>query len=504
MTDINEHLTKNAHDTIINIISSFHQNKTLVIDKILEKLINIAMKNKMSELKKYGVKQMVFLDVESFEPIENVIVYFVLTTYESMNIINDNMKKFPKHEHNIYFSPTRSLPIEHILEFHGIPPKYMFQNLVGINLLPIDLNILSMEIPMQHINKFVTNNVKTIIHYIAQIIQNFGYIPRIHGIGPCAQYIANILLKHKYDNGNGLFDKIIIIDRQCDLLTPLLSQESYRGIISELCNEEFKKILPFSDIIYEELHNKEFADVGTILHEKIKLKTDIEKKYKLMQMDNASDINEMKKMYNELHDVPKNLLTLHINIVEKCIDICKNRFAKFTEIEANILDKINQNDIDKYIDNLIDNRESVITIIRLLSLISLTGKLTDYENYKKKIISKFGCKYVFIFEDLHKFGFFKTNFMGGIFDDYIGITTTINRFMQNKKIKTTLAGSEAFYFNNKTYTKTNNTLILVVGGITYDEIDDLAKCKKQINGNVYIATTSIINGNNLIESFIPV
>jgi hypothetical protein len=82
----------NAGDTIINIVSSVKTNKTLMIDKSIEKLINTAMNYKISQLQKYGVTQIVYLDTEQFNPLENTIMYFVRATYDNVRIIGQHIK----------------------------------------------------------------------------------------------------------------------------------------------------------------------------------------------------------------------------------------------------------------------------------------------------------------------------------------------------------------------------------------------------------------------------
>ena len=508
MININDHLIKNAYKAIIDIVSNTPNNKTLVIDKNLKKLVTIAMRYEVSKLVDYGVTQFVYLDTEPFEPTENTIIYLVQTNYELVNILSKHMKNFPNHSHNIYFVPYRSLALENILEYNGIESKKcMFYDFIAMSLLPVDLNILSMEMPQHYFNKYIIDNDLTVPHCIAKTIQNFGSIPNICGIGPTAKYIAEILCKSRVDDKISQFDKLIIIDRQNDLITSLFSQESYRGVISELQDNEFDKIIFPTDSIYAELHNKPFIEVAQMLHEKVKFQTQTEQKVKSLQ-ENKVNVNELKKIVEELKKVPKKSLVLHLDITKKCMNGYKE-FSEYIQIENNIINKSNQQITNEFISNMIINRKSITTILRLICLQSLLGINFDLEYYKKIIILNYGFEYGFIFSDLERFGFFKTNLLNKLFDEHIQLTTMINRFILNKKIKTNMSTHDPFYFNKKLYTKTNKTLIFIVGGITFDEIDDLvnitnANIKNENNREFCIATTSIINGNKLIGSSINI
>jgi hypothetical protein len=135
---------------------------------------------------------------------------------------------------------------------------------------------------------------------------------------------------------------------------------------------------------------------------------------------------------------------------------------------------------------------------------TLTGKNIDYLYYKKEIIHQYGYKYLFIFEKLEKFGFFNANAstLNKVFElfNYTPITNIINKLIKNKQV--VINGNKSFHFNDENKKEINNTLILVIGGMTYDEIDNLSLLINKYPGKYQISTTSIISGNNIIESFI--
>jgi vacuolar protein sorting-associated protein 33A len=78
-----------------------------------------------------------------------------------------------------------------------------------------------------------------------QIQAQFGLFPRITGKGDKAKILADMLLRLRQesmiDRRTALYgvgqshsiENLIIIDRECDFITPLLTQLTYEGLIDE-------------------------------------------------------------------------------------------------------------------------------------------------------------------------------------------------------------------------------------------------------------------------------
>ena len=86
------------------------------------------------------------------------------------------------------------------------------------------------------------------------------------------------------------------------------------------------------------------------------------------------------------------------------------------------------------------------------------------------------------------------------------IEKIIPKFLSNKKItlnqnQNKKLNHEIFCFDRPIKNLTNRTLIMFVGGITYDELNELNKLHKMFpKKELHFATTSIITGRDLIES----
>jgi len=78
-----------------------------------------------------------------------------------------------------------------------------------------------------------------------QIQAQFGLFPRLTGKGDKAKILTDMLLRLRQeslvDRRNTLYrigashsiESLIIIDRECDFITPLLTQLTYEGLIDE-------------------------------------------------------------------------------------------------------------------------------------------------------------------------------------------------------------------------------------------------------------------------------
>jgi len=78
-----------------------------------------------------------------------------------------------------------------------------------------------------------------------QIQAQFGLFPRLTGKGDKAKILADMLLRLRQESlvdhrttlyrvgASHSIENLIIIDRECDFITPLLTQLTYEGLIDE-------------------------------------------------------------------------------------------------------------------------------------------------------------------------------------------------------------------------------------------------------------------------------
>lgn len=124
------------------------------------------------------------------------------------------------------------------LESSGLMP-YLDIKDFSFDLLPLDIDLYSLE--MKVIRELYIEDNHTIYSTVAESIHRlqcvFGRIHNIFGKGKAAHSIYQILkLKEeevKLDQNYGDIEHLIIFDRSSDLLTPLLKQITYEGLVDE-------------------------------------------------------------------------------------------------------------------------------------------------------------------------------------------------------------------------------------------------------------------------------
>ncbi|GCB61298.1 hypothetical protein scyTo_0007028, partial [Scyliorhinus torazame] len=87
-------------------------------------------------------------------------------------------------------------------------------------------------------------NDQTVLFHVAKGLMTlqtlYGTIPQIFGKGECARLVANMMLRMKREFAGSqnqilpVFDKLLLLDRNVDLLTPLATQLTYEGLIDEI------------------------------------------------------------------------------------------------------------------------------------------------------------------------------------------------------------------------------------------------------------------------------
>lgn len=106
--------------------------------------------------------------------------------------------------------------------------------------------------------EFYLENDPTCLYQVAQAIQSlqrlYGKIPRITGRGPAASKVWDLLKRLDREEDDGKFNNsqlapiehLLLLDRSIDLLTPLVTQLTYEGLIDEIFGIKNSKKCYFS------------------------------------------------------------------------------------------------------------------------------------------------------------------------------------------------------------------------------------------------------------------
>lgn len=277
-----------------------------------------------------------------------------------------------------------------------------------------------------------------------------GLFPRIIGKGDNGKRLADLLIRMRTEVAAGeppgntgpsflglapstTIDSLIIIDREVDFPTVLLTQLTYEGLIDEVFNisanqtevdssvvggaapqpgqtgsastsMKRKIMIDPKDSLYSDLGDANFAIVGSLLNKVAR------------RLQSSTERNSLAaKTTSELRDFVARLpgyqaeqasLKLHTSLAEEIIKHTRtDTFTRCLEVQQNLTsgaDPSTQNDL---ITELIDRGTPLPTILRLLCLESTTNagiRPKDLDIFKRAIIQAFGPQHLLTLAALEK------------------------------------------------------------------------------------------------------
>jgi len=342
-----------------------------------------------------------------------------------------------------------------ILEDEGVLGDVNIQEL-QILFLPLESDLLSLELDNSFQDLYLHGDKSPI--YLAsralmQIQQRHGLFPRILGKGYNARQLANLLVRARKeldaDEANTPYttmpstsiESLIVIDRDVDFATPLLTQLTYEGLIEEFNGIKHNKAeidssllgaagqsrpsaagsattpstqstrptlkqtvqLDSTDPLYRELRSVNFALIGPLLNKVARrLQTDFEGRHK------AQEINELRDFVNKLptYKEEHKSLALHTNLADDMTKSTRSEpFNRSLEVQQNIAagtDPIYQHDT---MEELLSRDVPLSTILRLLCLESTVSgglRAKDLDSFKRAILHAHGHQHLLTLSRLEK------------------------------------------------------------------------------------------------------
>ncbi|XP_016084729.1 vacuolar protein sorting-associated protein 33A [Sinocyclocheilus grahami] len=397
------------------------------------------------------------------------IVFFVRPRLELMDIIAENVAsedKLQPREFHILFVPRRSLLCEQRLKEKGVLNSFTNIDEYILDLIPYDGDLLSME-SESSFRECNLENDQTSLYHAAKGLMTlqalYGTIPQIFGKGECARHVANMMLRMKREFAGSntqilpVFDTLLLLDRNVDLLTPLATQLTYEGLIDEIFGitngyvklppEKFaqkkqgeggkdlptepKKLqLNSAEELYAEIRDKNFNAVGAALSKKAKI---ISAAFE--ERHNAKTVGEIKQFVSQLPHMQaaRGSLANHTSIAEliKDITISEDFFDSLT-VEQEFMTGVDTDKASTYIEDCIAQKDPLIKILRLVCMQSvcnngLKQKVLDY--YKKEILQTYGYKHILTLKNLEKVGLLKPQ--STMRNNYPTIRKTLKLWMED-------------------------------------------------------------------------
>ncbi|XP_027627996.1 vacuolar protein sorting-associated protein 33A isoform X2 [Tupaia chinensis] len=355
------------------------------------------------------------------------VIFLVRPRLELMDVIAENVlsedRRGPTRDFHILFVPRRSLLCEQRLKDLGVLGSFIHREEYSLDLIPFDGDLLSMESEGAFKECYLEGDQTSLYHAAKGLMTLqalYGTIPQIFGKGECARQVANMMIRMKREftgSQNAIFpvfDNLLLLDRNVDLLTPLATQLTYEGLIDEIYGiqnsyvklppekfapkkqgeggkdlpTEAKKLqLNSAEELYAEIRDKNFNAVGSVLSKKAKI---ISAAFE--ERHNAKTVGEIKQFVSQLPHMQaaRGSLANHTSIAELIKDVTTSEdfFDKLT-VEQEFMSGIDTDKVNNYIEDCIAQKHPLIKVLRLVCLQSvcnsgLKQKVLDY--YKREIL----------------------------------------------------------------------------------------------------------------------
>lgn len=308
-------------------------------------------------------------------------------------------------------------------------------------LMTLDDQLLSLELPFLYKQLFVEHN-QALLSSISMTLWTLFHVtgrPKIMlSLGKISASVLDVLeiYNETYsrdflsDESSSDIGALIILDRDQDYASSLLTPATYSGLLNELFNincghldlnvtetriKRGKVKFPGAhedkssakntvmtldssvDMLYGEIKHRHFSEVLSVLSSKAKLLKNEDIK--------ALGIQEMKQyVATKLQKVTlfKQNLVNHVLACETIISEMSNRFEDLKWTETEMLNNRNRKSNFIFVDENFGTDIHIHNSLRLMCLLSLTQGLPydEYNSLVTKYLQAFGHKYMYVFSNL--------------------------------------------------------------------------------------------------------
>lgn len=322
---------------------------------------------------------------------------------------------------------------------------------------PVERDVLSLELDDAFQDLYLSKD-PTPTFLLAQALMGIqrkhGLFPRITGKGDNAKRVAELLSRMRQEllagEAGNEFDRtgltpstttesVIIIDREVDMVTPLLTQLTYEGLIDEVFgiqnnqtevdtaivggtaqsaqsaaaapvsssqSRKRKVQLDSSDKMFDQVRDTNFAIVGNLLNKVARrLKTDLDSRH-------AKTTAELSDFVQKLpgYQAEQANLKIHTNMVEEIIKYTRTeQFSKVLEVQQNLAAGADPSSQFDSIEELIARDTPLPDVLRLLCIYScISGgiKAKEFDQFRRLILQGYGYQHLLTLHNLERLQLF--------------------------------------------------------------------------------------------------
>lgn len=349
--------------------------------------------------------------------------------------------------------PRRTLVSDKILEEAGVLGDINISEF-PLYFIPLEKDVLSLELEDSFADLYLRKDPTPtflLARALMLIQQRHGLFPRITGKGDNAKRLADLLARMRQEmiagedtssgnksglNPSSVIESVIVIDREVDYVTPLLTQLTYEGLIDEFvgiqnnqadvessivgaapqsvpqgttgapvaAQSKKKKIqLDSSDKLYEQLRDTNFALVASRLQKVARrLQADIDSRH------STKTTAELREFVQKLpgYQAEQQSVKIHTGLTEEIMKHTQSdQFSRLMEVQQNLAAGAEPSYQHDAIEELIAREAPLTEVLRILCLESAVAggiKPKDLENFKRQILQAYGYQHILTLAALEK------------------------------------------------------------------------------------------------------
>ncbi|KAI0974228.1 Sec1-like protein [Xylaria arbuscula] len=456
-----EHIRDKARTDFLNLLEGVRGKKNLVIERSLAGPVGVIVK--VSTLHDYGVDKFFFLENDNADTSQRNVIFVARgECARHAQAIADQVKRLQResqtgHEFHIFWVPRRTLVSDKLLEEAGVLGDVNISEL-PIYFFPLERDVLSLELDDSFRDLYLfkdTTPTFLMAKALMGIQSKHGLFPRVVGKGDHAKRVAELLTRMRQEilageatdetNKTGLvpsnsIESAIIIDREVDFVTPLLTQLTYEGLIDEVwgiqnnqtdvdstivgappqppsqgaspsnpgpTSRKRKIQLDSSDKLYEGLRDTNFAIVGTLLNKVARrLQSDYESRHGSKTTAELKDFVKKLPSYQAEHQS----LKIHTGLVEDILRHTRtDQFSRLLEAQQNLAAGADPSSQHDAIEELIARDTPLAHVLRLLCIYSCVSggiKSKDFDHFRRLVLEGYGYQHLMTLHSLEKLQLF--------------------------------------------------------------------------------------------------
>jgi len=374
------------------------------------------------------------------------IIYLVRPHMRNAKLIAKHIKEHRRAQqykkYYLVFIPRRATLCERVLKTEGVFGEVTIKEL-PLQLIPLDKDVMT-HCHKDSFRELYLEGDTTVLYDVATSLLTlqhlFGLIPAVHAKGDMALRVVSIMERmrreqpnvYSFDSANPVITKLILIDRNVDMITPLLTPRTYEGLLDyvygiknctiELPDKDAKKeagkqektklrkmCLNSSDPIFKHVRDVNFDALSSVFKQMAsRIKQGYDKRH---GMDSISEINTFMKQFKGLRQ-DHDLLEKHINLADKIAaqHIRGPQFQRIIRHEYALLSGTAHptgESAEDFVEECIGRMRPLSLVLRLLSLITLTvGGISAnrLQSFQRDILQTYGYQHIFTLINMERNG----------------------------------------------------------------------------------------------------